>query len=177
MPNFNYYIKFHSYWLQAEKDGQSLAADMVTVKDNGKPIVGGKAVKGLIRENLILLYYINQLEEKDKFVVKNKMNLEVWSQIKVHTARIPGTLTSELMPYLYNTITSTALEKETKNAISGSLRTAEVVVPLSLAGTISIPQNELLEITIKNLKKAVGMIKEMGMNRYNGWGRCTITID
>lgn len=57
-------------------------------------------------------------------------------------------------------------------AESGSLREIEVVIPLSLYGSIENVPNEFVSLMSATLKK----IKRMGLNRTRGLGRCEIDI-
>ena len=57
-------------------------------------------------------------------------------------------------------------------AESGSLREIEVVIPLSLYGSIENIPNEFVSLMSATLKK----IKRMGLNRTRGLGRCEIDI-
>ena len=72
---------------------------------------------------------------------------------------------------LYSKITSTKID-ENGIAEDGSLREIEVVIPISLYGTIENIPNEYKDEMISSLKK----VKRAGLNRNRGLGRCEIEI-
>jgi len=57
-------------------------------------------------------------------------------------------------------------------AVDKSLRDIEVVLPISLQGTIE----NVDEKFAKELERSLKMIKRMGLNRNRGLGRCEFVV-
>ena len=57
-------------------------------------------------------------------------------------------------------------------AVDKSLRDIEVVLPISLKGTIE----NVDEKFAKELERSLKMIKRMGLNRNRGLGRCEFVV-
>ena len=82
-------------------------------------------------------------------------------------------MSENLRPYLYRTLSSTAVDAN-GIAVEHSLRRIEVSVPCTLYGSIlGLPDDEEL----KNLMAdALKYIKRLGQNRNRGLGRCSISV-
>ncbi len=183
MKELQYTIELYSYWMQFDKDGQNFAEDMVPVTENGLPIFGGKALKGLLKDQLKILQKIDALQcttlgDELSFDTATTYTT-IWSSIKVSSAKIKENIALKDRYALTDTHAQTALGKY-KSAERGSLRTLKTLVPISLQGSITIDLNELESNQDKNLiedlQNAALLIKEIGFNRYKGLGRCRITI-
>jgi hypothetical protein len=177
MKKLSYTLQFYSHWLQADKDGQSFSHDVVPVlEDNGQPIFGGKALKGLVKDQLKLL--ADQITcEPLKDAIKNyKEANSLWSQIRFSTATLKSHVPQKYQYALFDTLAYTALDDK-KNAKQGSLRTIKAVVPTILMGSIEIPESTDQKVMITDLNLALRLIKEAGYNRYKGFGRCRIQLN
>ena len=147
-----YELIFFDYWHLGSGLSAGAKLDSTVTKDSkGIPYASGKTIKGLVREFeesdfLHQCYFKNASldEETHKEIVSNK-----------------------LQNNLYDIISSTKIENGI--AVDNSLRDIEVVIPISLYGEIlDIPTEDDYE----KLKKALKMIKRMGLNRNRGLGRC-----
>lgn len=180
MDILTYSITFHSYWLHQDKEGQSIGVDNSPILEDGLPIFGGKAVKGLFREQLIVLNKCNALQTS--FSSWNALfgSEEHEGPLKFNSARLDEVIQKEQHHLLYHNITNTALESETKQAKQHSLRTSKVLIPMELKGTLTLEENSK-KLTFEDLKKDLncmaGLIKEVGKDRYKGLGSCVIKID
>jgi hypothetical protein len=179
MRTLAYNITFHSYWLHQDKEGQSIGVDNSPIAESGLPIFGGKAVKGLFREQLEVLHNCNALTTS--YQIWNRLfgSETKEGKIKFNTARFKGAIPKDHQYLLYHTITSTAIEEETKQAKQHSLRTSKVVIPMELQGMItidSLPEATTKEDLEHDLTMMAGLIKEVGKDRYKGLGSCVIKI-
>ena len=75
------------------------------------------------------------------------------------------------MHNLFDVISSTMVDKN-GIAVDKSLRDIEVVLPISLKGTIE----NVDEKFAKELERSLKMIKRMGLNRNRGLGRCEFVV-
>jgi len=163
-----YTLTFLDYWHISSGMSGGAELDSSVVKDaDGFAYVPGKTLKGLLREMALLL--------DEEFALLNfgsasdHEGLAVFSNatLKASTKKL---ITPSTQTHLYEMISSTALD-ENGIAKDGSLRSIEVVVPLSLHGTIENCSDE------KTMAKAMGMIKRMGLNRNRGLGRCRFKVE
>ena len=160
-----YNLQFFDYWHLSSGLSSGAKLDSTVVKDNDNiPYAPGKTIKGLLREMLEL----------------DNDNIDFLHNCYFKNATLPQDTKDEivsntLQDNLYDIIASTKIgeknnTKETYGiAVTDSLREIEVVIPLTLEG-------EILNIATKDdfdkLKKALKMIKRMGLNRNRGLGRC-----
>ena len=177
MKHIPYTLQFFSYWLQLDKEGQHFATDHAPVTEKGLPIYGGKALKGVLKDQLTLLAAANCLQS-NLFQPNGSIHLKTWSAIKVGTASISDPIAQRDRFALTDTLTHTAIDDTTHNALQGSLRTTQAVIPLTLQGSITINTTECTEIEalLQDLQTAASMIKEVGYKRYLGMGRCKVTL-
>lgn len=194
MKTINYTIEFFSNW----HCGSGLAAgadiDALVIKDkNDLPYIPGKTIKGLIREAVVDILYLNGLihqtsekENTDKNEIRDAFiktfgysadskNVEKGSCFFTN-ASIPTELSSIIIEsmaqnYLYRKQTSTAIE-ESGIAKDNTLRRVETVIPCILEGTIYDIEDHIYQYIVDGSK----MIKRIGLNRNRGLGRCKITI-
>jgi len=182
-----YNLQFFDYWHLSSGLSSGAKLDSIVVKDNDNiPYAPAKTIKGLLREMFVELFGCEetykifgfQSNEQDKCYDKDLENKS--SLLHFKNATIPQDTKDEIVSNtlqgnLYDIIASTKIgeknnTKETYGiAVTDSLREIEVVIPLTLEG-------EILDIPTKDdfdkLKKALKMIKRMGLNRNRGLGRC-----
>ncbi len=161
-----YKIEFFDYWHLGSGTSAGPSLDSLVVKDNnGLPFVPGKTIKGLLREMVELLDTTKEVS------IFGKEGSNIAESYFSNGTLDKGTqnylsLNSELTKNLYSKLTATKID-ENGLAVDGSLREIEVVVPLTLYGEIQSEEEEVLI-------KAMGMIKQIGLNRNRGLGRCQI---
>ena len=165
-----YSLTFYSYW----HCGSGLAAgadmDALVVRDaDGLPFVPGKTIKGLVKQAYESLYGKNS----DLFGEEgNKQGGAFFSDATIGSER-GAIVRDELAPYFYQSISSTAIN-DNGVADSGSLRKMEVVIPCELTGEILFDASQ--SDWVDKLTKAVRLIKELGLKRSRGFGRCKFTV-
>jgi hypothetical protein len=81
---------------------------------------------------------------------------------------------NELKAQLYTSVTSTAIN-EKGVAKAKSLRTAQVCLPLTLEGEITMSDSISRDEDL--FKKAAPWLRRMGMGRNRGFGRCIVKIE
>ena len=163
-----YKIVFFDYWHISSGVSAGPALDSTVVKTKEElPYVPGKTLKGLLSEMVQLL---DESKIETIFGAKrNKMGEAFFSnatldvQTSEHLKNNP-----QLAKHLYDKISSTKIG-ENGIAEDKSLREIEVVVPLTLTGTIDCKEDDK-----SLLIHAMGMVKQMGLNRNRGLGRCQI---
>ena len=189
MATINYEVEFLDYWHLSSGLSAGAKLDSTVVKDkDGLPYLSGKTLKGLVREmalnfecELIDSCFGTTTDKKDKCYKEDKQEKEgvcYFSNATVNEELKSEITKHNLQERLYDVIASTKIgQKENKDEVEGvavdnSLREIEVVVPLTLEGTISdVP----LQYKV-NMIKALKMIKRMGLNRNRGLGSCNITV-
>ncbi len=179
METIKYEVKFLDYWHLSSGLSAGAKFDSMVVKDaDGLPYLSGKTLKGLAREMAELL--------NDETLILKCFGGEGVDMGACYfsNATLPKVIADEIKEHslqdrLYDEIASTKIgqkgkEEETEGiAVDNSLREIEVVVPLTLEGYIDdVPSDHKEQI-----KKALKMIKRMGLNRNRGLGRCEICIE
>jgi len=164
-----YKIEFFDYWHLGSGTSAGAKLDSLVIKDNELPYLPGKTIKGLLRD---------MVEEIDSSKIATIFGSEgsdisknYFSNATLSDATKKELLKNKhLIKHLYSAITSTKIEK---NGIAKdmSLREIEVVVPLTLYGEIEAVD----KVTEELLENAMGMIKQIGLNRNRGLGRCQIS--
>jgi len=165
-----YRITFYDFWHLSSGLSGGVALDSLTVKDTfGLPYVPGKTFKGLVREQVELLdlqrveriFGAEGSKEGEAYFSNAMLDEKSVAQLKANP---------QLVKFLYDKITSTKIDS---NGVADdkTLREVEVVVPLTLEGEIVCSQADetLLEHGMK-------MIKQMGLNRNRGLGRCRVEV-
>lgn len=155
-----YELKFFDYWHLSSGLSAGAKLDSTVVKDeNGLPYAPGKTIKGLVREMAEEFGDIEYLHEA--FFSNATVSEEIQKEI----------YTNGLQENLYDIIASTKIDEDgvTKD---NSLREIEVTLPISLYGEIRDVPEEFVEV----MKKSLGLIKRMGLNRHRGLGRCEFLV-
>jgi hypothetical protein len=169
----NYTINFLSEWHAGSGLSAGAGSDAVVIRDkNNLPYLPGKTIKGLLLDvfrdfeevqsdeviSKILLQFENKSGDNQFFF----SNAEMLDNEK-------NEISKEMSHHLYRNIASTTID-ENGIAKSGSLRTIEVSVPLTLMGKIDgvIPEFE------SYFEKALKYLRHIGTNRNRGLGRCQI---
>lgn len=183
MKNLSYSIEFHSLWHCGSGLSAGADIDTLVIKDDSLlPYVPGKTVKGILREavedyaaymKLNVDSTINSvfghlspknsddIIQGDAFFTNAELSKDEQNYIKA----------SELQEHLYKAISSTKIDNE-GIAEDHSLRRIEATIPCVLYGKILNVDDKLVDV----FKKAVGLVKRIGLNRNRGLGRCTINI-
>jgi len=183
MADINYTVTFFSDWncgsgLSAGSESDS------TAKRNrdGLPYIPGKTIKGLLKDAAIDLFegdvgypefieacFGNENKHDPQKSIYNFFysNSEFTPEITKYFIDNP-----EKKRKLYRNITSTSIDEKTGVAKKESLRTMEVVIPLTLTGFISnIPEDY-----VKQMEDCLKMIKRLGVKRNRGLGRCRFEV-
>lgn len=162
-----YKVEFFDFWHLGSGTSAGVSLDSLVVRDEyGFPYVPGKTIKGLIRENI---EYLDSTKVTKIFGAEgSKIADSYFSNATLdNTTRDHLRANPLLVKHLFDKVTSTKIGS---NGIAEdkTLREIEVVVPLSLEGTIECDDEEII-------KSAMAMIKQMGLNRNRGLGRCQVS--
>ena len=161
-----YQIQFFDYWHLGSGTSAGTALDALVVKDEAAlPYLPGKTLKGLVREMVEILdvskvpavFGEEGSSQADSYFSNAQLDASTQAYLKEHP---------ELVKHLFDKLTSTQIG-ENGVAVDKSLREIEVVVPLILEGTIESQEEGLII-------QALSMIKQIGLNRNRGLGRCQI---
>jgi len=163
-----YSITFYDFWHLSSGTSAGPSMDSLVVKDSdGLPYLPGKTLKGLVKEMVELLdnskVKIIFGDEGSKIANSYFSNATLDEDTTNYLINNPT-----LKKHLFDKVTSTQIG-ENGIAVDKSLREIEVVVPLTLSGTIECEDEELIT-------QALGMIKQIGLNRNRGLGRCKIEV-
>ena len=173
-------ITFYSYWHCGAGTSGGSRIDAIVAKDkHNLPYIPGKTLKGHLREmaesfadcKVITKCFGMSSNEKDPCYDKNEKKKH--GVCHFSDAVLEESVSKELSSYLYKTISSTAIG-EKGIAKSNSLRSIEVVVPLTLYATVDTDECDEDELAV--LTKACRHVKRIGLNRSRGLGRCEITV-
>jgi hypothetical protein len=148
------YIKFFDYWHISSGESAGVLYDATVLKDeNGFAYIGGKTIKGLVKD---AMKYIDDAYPLNEQFSNLELPLLTKKQIEKNKE------------FLYKKISSTAIDSDTKMAKDHSLRDIEVVIPITLYGTIENIKDK------DKILKALKLIKRAGLNRNRGLGRCEV---
>ncbi len=177
-------IKFLDYWHLSSGLSAGAKLDSTVVKDENKiPFIPAKTLKGLARQMAELSAnndFVNTCfgyssDEKDKFYDKEKkgtISQCYFSNATLNKETYESIKQKNLQNNLYDEISSTKIDKESGIAVTNSLREIEVVIPLTLYTKIENIPNEYKNLMVNALKS----IKQMGLNRNRGLGRCIVSV-
>lgn len=168
--NIRYKIKFFSYWHCSSGLASGSNADALVIKDaDGLPYVPGKTIKGLLRQAYEELYGDNMTLFGDE---SNPIpGTSFYSDATLLESR-SGIIRENLQSELYSYIASTAIDED-GIAKEHSLRNMQVTIPCALEGKIiSVPEE-----AFDNLNTAARLIKELGLHRSRGLGRCQFELE
>jgi CRISPR/Cas system CSM-associated protein Csm3 (group 7 of RAMP superfamily) len=161
-----YKIEFYTYWHCGSGLSGGTTTDALVIKDrDGLPFVPAKTIKGHLREMANLLD--KEFEKVCFGEADNKEGVCYFSN-----AILQDEISPQDAKFLYDTISFTAIDKESKTAIDDSLRSMEATVPLTLVGEILDTPEEYKNM----MEKALKMVKRVGMKRHRGFGRCSIEV-
>lgn len=185
----DYQIKMLEYWQSSSGLGHGSAADSETIKDrDGLPYLPGKTIKGLWREAMQTLVDAGHLSANQGLVnhimgspagdgTGSVRSHSHWSNASLAPCEKNDIIKADLSKHLYTEVASTAMD-EKGLAKDGSLRVAQVCIPVTLHGSIHIELDDKVEDEkIKSLLSAgAKMIRRLGMSRNRGLGRCHVTL-
>jgi CRISPR/Cas system CSM-associated protein Csm3 (group 7 of RAMP superfamily) len=161
-----YRIEFYTYWHCSSGLSGGSSSDATVVKDgDGLPFVPGKTLKGHLREAAELLF--------DDDFVRRCFGEEDSRKGECYfsDAVLPVAIGKSDSKYLYHRLSATKIDPESGTAQDDTLRTIEVVIPLTLYGTIE----GLCEEDEAKMSQAMKMVKRIGLRRHRGLGRCDIS--
>lgn len=160
-----YEIQFFDYWHLSSGMSAGSALDSLVVKENSLPYLPGKTLKGLLREMVEIIepQKVKSIFGDEGSQIANSYfsNATLDEATALHLQKNP-----HLIKHLYSKLTATKIDSH-GIADDKSLREIEVTIPLTLSGTIECSDKELI-------KSAMSMIKQIGLNRNRGLGRCQI---
>jgi CRISPR/Cas system CSM-associated protein Csm3 (group 7 of RAMP superfamily) len=163
-----YTITFLDYWHLSSGLSAGARLDSSVVKDNdGIAYVPGKTIKGLLREMAELID--SEFASKSFGEEETQQGVCFFSNASLDESTKKEIIENNLQSHLYDELTSTSISD---NGIvkKGSLREIEVVVPLTLYGSIEHCEDK------EKMIKAMKMVKRMGLNRNRGLGRCRFDV-
>jgi len=158
----HYKLTFLDYWHLGSGLSSGAKLDSSVIKDsNNITYLPGKTLKGLTKEMVELLQKESTFLDKLHFG-NATLKKEVYNEV----------VSNQLQDNLYDVIASTQIKDGI--AVDDSLREIEVTIPLTLEGKVlNITSKEEFE----TLKKALLMIKRVGLNRNRGLGRCKFEVE
>lgn len=191
--DITYNVEFFTDWHCGSGLSAGAYVDALVVKDtDGLPFLPGKTVKGLLREAAEEIVALRSGDDND--IRESKMaavrqgfghfdgNDDSGYGALRGTAHFTNAVLSAqertaivnagLQPYLYRTVSSTAIGED-GIAVDKSLRRIEVTVPCVLEGKIlNLPDDTDFRELITD---AMRYIKRLGQNRNRGLGRCSFS--
>lgn len=204
MSEIIYKIEFFSDWHCGSGLGAGADADALVIKDvDGLPFVPGKTLKGVIKESADILAevgafgadWVEDFFGKAAIEASKKGNNNKENPVPSQTGRavfsnaeLSGAVKAELQAastmkngqaeqstinagLFYRRRSQTAIDAEGL-AVENSLRTMEVTVPLTLFAKIS----RVNDTDTANLLQCLQAIRQMGVGRNRGLGRCQFSF-
>lgn len=177
-------IQFLDYWHLSSSQNAGSSHDSIAMKDeNDIPFIPGKTLKGLIRQRAELSEdkdFVNTCfgyssDKEDKFydeVKKGSPALCYFSNAFLEESTKQEIIKNKLQNNLYDKIANTKIN-ENGISVDDSLREIEVVIPLTLYAKIENLPSQYKDLMIKAIKS----VKQMGLNRNRGLGRCLIEVE
>lgn len=170
----NYQIDFFSPWHCGSGLAAGAETDALVIKDkNGLPFIPGRTVKGLVRQ---AVEEVSGLKGDGVDVVAlfgdegSSPSSLFFSNAVLTDAEV--IVAEHLQSQLFSETAYTAIDKD-GIAKQGSLRRMETVIPCQLQGRIlGIPSEEDKAAIVESL----AYIKNLGLHRNRGLGRCTFTV-
>lgn len=194
--------EFLTYWHIGTGRGSGQNLDALVEKDeHGLPYIPGKTIKGLFRDACYkmdkwqsthytdLLFGVRTAEDeqtRDETTPGRlrfgNLNL-IERDYLIQPDKQGDEAKSKLIPHLFQTQASTAIDEETGSAKEKSLRMIEVVIPAKLEGGIEYlpsihdekPPMSLEELA-KLLEQAASLITHIGANKNRGMGRVRLEV-
>ena len=192
MASIYYKIEFYSYWHAGAGLSAGTYADMIVNKTrDGFPYLPGRTIKGLLREaaeNIHTLSgdLVSQSFINDVFGFRTELGFVSQEETPAATcffsnAHLSPALERQLQQdkdqnYLYQVLSSTQLD-ENGVAKDKSLRQLEVSIPLILYATIEdFPEEDGKSNYREQLGYCMQWVKQLGLNRSRGLGRCKFSM-
>lgn len=184
-----YKIEFYSYWHTGSGLAGSTYADAIVNKnEQNLPVIPGKTIKGLLRDaaqqihyfdgNLVSEVFIREVfgaNSEKEGVDYEKEGKAFFSNVELSKSLAESIIKKEYENELYKVISSTQID-ENGQAKDGSLRQLEVTIPLTLYGAIEqFPESQNGNYQ-KQLENCFAFIKQIGLNRNRGLGKCKFSI-
>lgn len=189
-------IDFRSFWHCGGGRGGGAVVDAVVHRDAaGLPVVPGRHLKGLLREAFACAeawgwegFQAGGTAQLFGTRTEQEGGDSEPGLIRVADAVLPEVTRRylsesengrKLVPALFRSLHSTAIESGTSSALRHSLRGIEVVVPLQLQAAVSpvkaLPEEE--SNCFAQLEKALPLIRAVGAYRNRGLGRARLTLE
>jgi len=183
---FIYQIEFFSFWHAGSGLSGSTYADSLVLKNGDNlPVIPGKTLKGLLREAAEAIHGLNDKLVSTEFITdvfgetekvngteKRKEGEAFFGNATLSENLSKSLVEKKLTNSLYQVISSTQID-ENGQARDHSLRQLEVTVPLTLYGSIEHLQEEAYK---EQMQQCFNWIKQMGVNRNRGLGKCKFSI-
>lgn len=183
---FIYQIEFFSFWHAGSGLSGSTYADSLVLKNGDNlPVIPGKTLKGLLREAAEAIHGLNDKLVSTEFITdvfgetekvngteKRKEGEAFFGNATLSENLSKSLVEKKLTNSLYQVISSTQID-ENGQARDHSLRQLEVTVPLTLYGSIEHLQKEEYK---EQMQQCFNWIKQMGVNRNRGLGKCKFSI-
>jgi CRISPR/Cas system CSM-associated protein Csm3 (group 7 of RAMP superfamily) len=171
-----YKIELLSDWCIGSGTDSSTDADELVLKnDKGLPFVGGKAIKGLLKDAVNDMIDVGRCEKeiiKKVFTQTSHNDEPYFSNANLLDDVSKEIINNGLTEFLYRNIKSTAINN-VGVAKKKSLRTIQVTMPVSLFGEIDNVNKD----DIETLLIAFKLIRHLGRNRNRGLGRCKFSAE
>lgn len=186
-------IDIMSYWHPGTGRGQGSSQDVVAHRTaHNLPALPGKSVKGLIKDSLrrwcafqpnnselatlpLKLFGSDPDASESQAGCLRIDDAELSAQIRSH---LLSPKNQALIPGLFRTINETKIEYASGVASDKSLRSIEVVVPMTLYAPLTeISNASQVNNWADTLRDALKLIDAVGAHRSRGLGRCSITLE
>lgn len=188
--DFNLTFHIQSEWhLGSGREGGAYADNLVNKDNQGLPQLNGKSVKGLLRHACREALSYGWLpdathEDIERLFGTEGTGLDAQGAIQVGSATLSPAERAWFAQdprsarHLFRVHHSTAIDHDTGTAKEGSLRSMEVVVPMTLTAPLKVwsAQPEQAADYQRWLETALPLVCALGGKRRRGMGEVTVTI-
>ncbi len=193
VDNFLLIVQILEAWHPGSGRGRGLQYDAIARRDeDGLPFLGGKHLRGLIREALVCLHawgHVKSAETELRLFgsVRNQAagsGMSVNRSIDLSRAELPAADRAALM---HADAAASLFQGRYQIAMDGrhgvtrlrSLRSVEIVVPVTLVAQLTVRSDSraTAQHDIDTLKKAVSLVHAVGGHRTRGLGRARLSLE
>jgi CRISPR/Cas system CSM-associated protein Csm3 (group 7 of RAMP superfamily) len=181
---FNLKSEWH---LGSGRDGGAYADNLVQKDHDGLPMINGKSIKGLLRcafSEALKYQWLSQTSEETLANIFGREGTDLQAQgaLKCDSATLNNSErnyfqhTPAAKEHLYRVRHSTAIDPMTQTAKEGSLRSMEVVIPMTIKSTLTLTTDnpDLYQHFFKWLELSLPLICALGGKRRRGLGEVLV---
>lgn len=176
MSAYTLRIEMRSFWHYGTGGERGAMIDAICKRDKaGLPMIGGRAIKGLLRESVRMA---EKMEWLDPPIFAGLFGddtssgrIRVSSAFLLNKAQLSAASEAQKAT-LFQLMHSTAIDSATHTATPKTLRCIEVALPVPLVAEVLLSDADAAAV-----KLALPLFTELGGKRARGFGRCVVLLE